>query len=104
MYFKNNIVLPDIEVNFIFYHSRKIYQGYKPSHLIKDNYLTTGIHYYYSDCTSNIIEVQGTITFVSPECYPNTLWVGKRIEMFDGSLNIGYAIVTKIFNLILSSL
>lgn len=104
MYFNSNIILPDIEATFIFSPSRKIFQGYKPSHLIRDNYLTTGIHYYYSDCNSCIIEVRGTITFISPEFYPESLWIGKRIEMFEGGLDIGYAVVNKVFNPLLRAL
>lgn len=43
----------------------------------------------------------GTITFISPEEYPNCLWEGKVINIQEGSRVVGYATVTKIFNEIL---
>ena len=71
---------PDVEAIFEFTGSRKnnIYEGYRPSHLIKDSYLTTGIHNYYNLQDENNIELRGTITFISPESYPKSLWIGKK--------------------------
>ncbi len=94
---------PDGEAIFEFTGSRKnnIYEGYRPSHLIKDSYLTTGIHNYYNLQDENNIELRGTITFISPESYPKSLWIGKKIAMYEGSNVVGYAIITNIFNIIL---
>ena len=47
--------------------------------------------------------VKGTIIFLSPEYYPNSLWIGKKIEMYEGHEFIGYAEILKINNLILDS-
>ena len=40
---------PDIEVIFEFNGTRKnpANDGYRPTHLVMDDYLTTGIHHYY---------------------------------------------------------
>ena len=40
---------PDVEVIFEFNGRRKnpVVDGYRPAHLVVDNYLTTGIHHYY---------------------------------------------------------
>ena len=65
--------------------------------MIKEGYLTTGVHNYYN-IENNTDEIKGMITFLSPEYYPNCLWVGKKIEMYEGSKIIGYAIITQIFN------
>lgn len=93
---------PDIEVIFEFCNTNaKLCNGYRPSHLIKKNYLTTGVHHYKSECLSKSDKILGTITFISPEDYPHTLWLGKRIQMYEGSICIGYAEVTKILNPIL---
>lgn len=78
------LITPDIEVLFEFNNVRKgvTQSGYRPSHLIKENYLATGIHNYY-----NVLEVppsgkaKGTITFLTPEEYPNCLWVGQTIKI-----------------------
>lgn len=39
---------PDVEVIFEFNGRRKnpVVDGYRPAHLVVDNYLTTGIHHY----------------------------------------------------------
>ncbi|UKS27364.1 hypothetical protein LOZ80_39045 [Paenibacillus sp. HWE-109] len=79
--------------------SRNVFNGYRPNHLIKDDYLTTGVHHYY-DMEEVVLgkSVYGTITFISPEAYPHCLWVGKIINIQEGSRIVGYAEITKIFN------
>ena len=78
---------PDVEAVFVFLNSRKVCDGFRPAHLVKENLEN-----------SKEEELNGTITFMSPEEYPGCLWVGKRIKMFDGSTLIGYATITQIFN------
>lgn len=93
----------DIEVIFEFVETRskKIFEGYRPSHLIKDGYFTTGIHSYYNLNNDSDDKLMGTITFITPEEYPNCLWKGKKIAMYEGSKLIGYATILNIFNPIL---
>ena len=98
--------LPDVEVLFEFNSTRKrpVTDGYRPAHLITDDYLTTGIHHYYdSDIVYPNSSVKGTITFITPEAYPHCLWIGKRICIQEGSSIVGYATVSKIFNSILET-
>ena len=95
---------PDIEVVFEFNGTKKrsVTNGYRPNHLIKDDYLTTGVHQYYEvDTVSPTGSAKGTITFITPEVYTHCLWIGKRICIQEGSHIVGYATVTKIFNSIL---
>ena len=92
----------DVEVVFHFYEKRKLYEGYRPIHKVLDNYLTTGRHH-YNDTSEETNEVEGTITFISPDAYPRSLWVGKNIDMSDGEKSIGYATVVKILNPILEA-
>ena len=42
---------PDVEVLFEFNGARKnsVADGYSPSHLVKENYLTIGLHKYYEN-------------------------------------------------------
>ena len=92
---------PDIEVIFEFLNDKNYFNGYRPSHLISESYLTTGVHNYYEEkCNGKTI---GTITFISPEDYPNSIWIGKKITMYEGKKIIGYATVVKVFNKILLS-
>lgn len=68
-------------------------------HLITGNYLTTGVHHYYrmNAVPPNGI-AKGTITFISPEVYPHSLWIGKKISIQEGARVVGHATITKIFN------
>lgn len=91
---------PDIEVIFEFATKKEFCDGYRPAHLIKANCLTTGLHRYYVH-KSGDGKVKGTITFLSPEEYSKCLWVGKRVDMFDGKELIGSAVITQIYNITL---
>ncbi len=88
----------DVEALFEFTDGRKRYSGYRPAHLVREGYLTTGLHYYENDDEGKI---KGKIAFISPEEYPKSLWVGKKIEMYDGSKMIGTVEILHIFNKIL---
>ena len=92
---------PDVEVVFEFNGTRKnpAADGYRPHHLVTDNYLTTGVHHYYdAEWVQPDGTAKGTITFLTPEAYPNCLWVGKRINIQEGARIVGYATIVKIFN------
>ena len=92
---------PDVEVLFEFIGTRKLpaADGYRPQHLVTENYLTTGVHHYYDTKTvSPNGTAKGTITFLSPEAYPTCLWVGKRINIQEGERIVGYATVLKVLN------
>lgn len=97
-------VEPDVEAVFEFIGVRRTPSGngYRPAHLVKDDYLTTGIHHYY-DVDKAPIDgtIKGTITFITPEYYPSCLWIGKRMSMQEGAKIVGFATITKIFNPIL---
>lgn len=96
---------PDVEVLFEFNGTRRtpVAEGYRPYHLVNDNYLTTGIHHYYDVQTvSPNGTANGTITFLSPEAYPHCLWIGKKLNIQEGARIVGYATILKIFNPILS--
>ncbi len=92
---------PDVEAIFEFNGTRTnpAADGYRPAHLITDNYLTTGTHHYYDvNAVPPNGTAKGTITFLSPEAYPNCLWIGKRISIQEGARVVGYATITEIFN------
>ena len=95
---------PDVETLFEFIGVRKhpASDGYRPHHLIKDNYATTGVHHYYDvQLVPPDGIAKGTITFISPEAYPNSLWVGKKINIQEGENIVGYATILKVLNPIL---
>lgn len=97
---------PDVEALFEFNGARKtpVADGYRPAHLVVDDYLTTGVHHYYGvDTVSPNGTAKGTITFISPEEYPHCLWVGKRICIQEGARIVGHATITCILNPILKT-
>lgn len=96
----------DVEVIFEFNGTRKnpANDGYRPTHLVTEHYLTTGIHHY--DGVASVPPngtTTGTITFLTPEAYPHCLWIGKRISIQEGAHIVGYATITNIYNPLLRS-
>lgn len=96
---------PDAKVTFRFNGTRRtpVADGYRPAHRIREDYLTTGVHHYFD--VSQVApdgETRGTITFISPEAYPNTLWVGKVLDIQEGERIVGTATVEKVLNPILN--
>lgn len=79
---------PDIEAVFEFCGVRKApaADGYRPGHLIKEGYITSGVHHYYNQ---NSVPpdgtAAGTVTFITPEYYPHCLWEGKRLPIKEGA-------------------
>lgn len=92
---------PDVEVSFEFngVKTRAVTNGYRPAHLINENYLTTGLHRYYgvAEVSPNGTAI-GTITFLTPEVYPHCLWIGKKISIQEGKRIVGYATVLRVMN------
>jgi translation elongation factor EF-Tu-like GTPase len=73
--------------------------GYRPNHLVRDDYLTSGVHDYLDVSEAKPGDtVRATITFISSEAYPGSLWIGKVINVQEGSKVVGYATITRIFN------
>lgn len=95
---------PDVMVLFEFNGERKkpVMSGYRPDHLIEDDYLICGIHEYF-----NVKRVPpdgrayGTISFITPEVYPSCLWLDKRINIQEGARIVGHATVIEVLNPIL---
>ena len=101
-----NEMRPDVEVIFEFNYVRHtpVSSGYRPAHLINDDYLTSGVHHYYSDKLVYPGESSvGTISFITPEAYPHCLWIGKKIRIQEGAKVVGYATITQIFNMLLQA-
>lgn len=97
---------PDVEVLFEFNGTRAhpVSDGYRPHHMVTNDYLTTGIHHYHDVQTVPPNgTAKGSITFISPEAYPHCLWVGKRISIQEGARIVGYATILKVLNPLLQS-
>src|SRR5262245_46089609 len=78
--------------------------GYRPAHKVRDDYLTTGVHDYIG--CDEVLPGQtdrGIITSVTPEIYPHCLWVGRVIDIQEGSRVVGRARITRIMNALLET-
>ncbi len=96
----------DAEVIFVFNGTRKkpLVNGYRPTHLVREGYLTSGVHHYEDGASvASDGTAKGTITFLTPAEYPHCLWVGKEIPIQEGERVIGYASVTKVLNPLLAT-
>lgn len=92
---------PDIKAKITLTGRELVKSGYRPAHLIGD-YYTTGLHQYIGTDTVNKGEiVEGYVTFLSPEHYPNTLKVGDVVDFYEGSKLVGNITITEIYNEIL---
>ena len=95
---------PDVVALFEFNGRRTgpVYSGYRPGHLVTDDYVTTGVHRYYeTDIVEAYGTATGTITFLTPEFYPHCLWKGKKINILEGARIVGYATILEVLNPIL---
>jgi hypothetical protein len=96
---------PDVEVLFEFTGERKhsTRSGFRCPHSMTDTLQATGCHTYYdTDEVPAGGSALGTIAFLMPECYLQSMWVGKKIAFRDGRI-IGYATVRRVLNPILEA-
>lgn len=98
-FLNREIVYPSIETKFEFNYQRKtpVADGYRVDHKIDEKHIAIGIHHYY-DCDKVLPgeTAFGTITFIAPEYYPHSLYVGKELIILEGERIVGYATVLKI--------
>jgi len=100
--------IPHLEADVTFLSTEEggrqgpVFSGYRPAHLVKDDYLTTGQHEYIDKEKVEPGETaKAEIFLISPEVYPHCLWVGKELALHEGAHLVGYAKVTKIMNKLL---
>ena len=73
--------------------------GYRPQYLINDDYLTSTDHFFIdSDRVKLGHSCNAFVRFITPEAYPHTLSVGRRIKVQEGSRLVGHATVIEIYN------
>ena len=82
----------------------KFCDGYRPAFEIHQNYSTSGeIRFLQQKELSFDEEALALIRFLTPEVYPKSIWIGKKIIFKEGCIVTGYAIITKILNIVLES-
>jgi len=81
------------------------FSGYRPSHKVHDNYLTSAQHEYIGVTQVAPGETASVkVWFITPDVYPNCLWSGRVIDVQEGHKVIGTLTVTKILNKTLEGL
>lgn len=96
---------PDIVGNFYLFSSSitgrlsPVRSGYRPHHKIHENYLASGEHQYLESeevGPGETSEVQ--IWFTTPYAYPQSIWSGRVIQVYEGGKIIGELEVLKVLN------
>lgn len=84
---------------------KQVFSGYRPEYDIRTNYLTC-THHEFDDQAGAVTgkSVSARIWFLTPEVYPFTLWVGRVLNVSEGSRVVGLATITKVTNNLLLSL
>jgi len=78
--------------------------GYRPAHQVTTEYQTSGEHIYFeNDVAFPGDTVQAYIKFITPEAYPHCLWVGKTMNINEGSRVVGTVTVKEVFNELLET-
>lgn len=101
---------PDVEAEITLLSTSKggrsnpTFSGYRPSHAVLDDYLTSGIHHYLDrDQLLPGETALGTITFITPEAYPHCLSAGQIICIREGGRVVGAAKILRVLNPLLKA-
>lgn len=78
-----------------------IFSGIRPTIKVKDEYFTTSIIEFEKEMIDGVVD-EVNISFISPKYYANSLWVGKRLGVYEGAKVIAYVTITEIVNEILN--
>ena len=82
--------------------SNAVRSGYKPQHLIHENYQTSGHHEYEKAGTLEPGQsAKAKVWFISPEVYPASIWPGRVLDLFEGSMRVGTLEVIDVVNPVL---
>jgi elongation factor Tu len=80
-----------------------VLSGYRPQHLLHDNYQTSGLHEYFDvECLEPGQSASVKVWFITPEVYPQSLWPGRRIGVFEGARKVGSLLVHEVLNPVLA--
>ena len=75
---------------------------YRPAFQILDDYATSGeIELVDRDKVEVGEWAEAYISFLTPEAYPHSVWVGREIEFKEGLTVTGKAIISEVYNEIL---
>ncbi|WP_157638769.1 hypothetical protein [Burkholderia ubonensis] len=96
---------PDLMVNFSLTVQRsdgslkEVISGYRPIYKVRADYLSSA-HHEFVDTAGICTGQQGRaeVWLLWPEAYPRTFWIGRRVEVAEGTRVVGVAEVLQILN------
>jgi hypothetical protein len=101
---------PDLIVNFALTALRTdgspkyVISGYRPIYKVKPDYWSSA-HHEFMDVSrvETGQQAHAEVWLLSPEAYPQTFWIGRRVEVAEGARLIGIADVLQVLNPLLES-
>lgn len=101
---------PDLVVNFTLTALRTdgtpkhVISGYRPVYKVKPDYWSSA-HHEFADASGigTGQQAQAEVWLLSPQAYPQTFWIGRRVEVAEGARVTGVADVLQILNPLLES-
>jgi hypothetical protein len=97
--------LPDLLVNFALTAlrndglSKRVMSGYRPIYKVRSDYWSSAHHEFVD---GNGVETGGNcqaeVWLLTPQAYPQAFWVGRRVEVAEGTRIVGLVEVLQILN------
>ena len=78
---------------------KHVLSGYRPIYDVLPDYWTS-VHHEFVEVESIATgqRARANVWFITPEAYPHTLWLGRTLNVAEGSRKVGTATVLKVFN------
>lgn len=78
--------------------------GYRPAYDIRSDYWTSTNHEFIGcEGIGTGESARANVWLITPEVYPNTLWIGRILQVAEGSRIIGQATVLAVHNPVLKA-
>ncbi|MFT5127986.1 MAG: hypothetical protein ACI8W8_001594 [Rhodothermales bacterium] len=96
---------PDILARFRLFkadhggRSSHVRSGYRPQHLVRDDYLASGTHQYLDiEVVAPGESARATVKFLAPEAYPKSMRPGCLLQVQEGARLVGILTVLEVYN------
>ena len=76
-----------------------VLSGYHPTYDIRDDYWSSVMHEFLD--VERVVTGEtaaANVVFITPEVYPHSLWVGRKLTVREGNRIVGEATILDIYN------
>jgi hypothetical protein len=83
---------------------KEVISGYRPVYKVRTDHWSSAHHEFVEAtgvCTGQWRKAD--VWLLAPEAYPHTFWIGRRVEVAEGSRVVGVADILQILNPLLES-